>query len=354
MFRTRHTLRRGTIVLRSLLLTALAALASVRPTHAQQSDKLPALHHVGLNSVDPERAVAWYLKLWPAARRAEVDGRPAVQGEMLLIFDRVAQPPPGAWNHRLHRAEPQSAFWHIGAFTNTTNLKARLDSIGVSFSPLFTSPHDTIGVWRSGLAPNAGMLSASQLASAPAAPPRDGGFSYVIAPDGVLFELTGGPTTRDALAHVHFYHEHPQCAANWYAEHLGMPLPPVRSADGSESPRAAWNPCRAAVGEAGWPSLERIGTLRQPTGSVRIAGATISWYPRQCVGDRCGTDQPLVPSRGQALDHVAFTIRDFEARVAHLRRVGIPILAGPYPFAGTRAVMIMDPDGLSVELIEGR
>ena len=32
-----------------------------------------------------------------------------------------------------------------------------------------------------------------------------GGFSYVVAPDGVLFELTGGPDTRPSLSHVHFF-----------------------------------------------------------------------------------------------------------------------------------------------------
>ena len=39
---------------------------------------------------------------------------------------------------------------------------------------------------RSGLAPYAGTLSAAQLAAAAPAPPREGGFSYVVAPDGVL------------------------------------------------------------------------------------------------------------------------------------------------------------------------
>jgi catechol 2,3-dioxygenase-like lactoylglutathione lyase family enzyme len=343
---------------RLLLIVCPTLACAIAPRlEAQATDQptsMPRLHHVGLNSVDPERAIAWYLRVWPAAKRTEVDGLPAVQGEMLLLFTKVAKPPAGAWRDDLHRSEPQSAFWHIGALTNTTEMKARLNAVGVTHLPLYTSPQDTAPVWRSGLSPFAGTLTARQLATAPAAPPRDGGFSYVVAPDGVLFEFSGGPETRDAFSHIHFFRQQPLCAANWYVATLGMELPPVRDANGSESPRAPWEPCDVAYGEAGWPSLEPIGTIRQPAGSVRFGNGAMSWYPRQCVGDRCGRDQPLVPSRGQVLDHVAFTVTGFDALLGKLHRAGVRMLRQPYRFADTRAVMIEDPDGLSVELIESR
>ena len=208
--------------------------------------------------------------------------------------------------------------------------------MGIAHLPLYTSPRDSVGVWRSGLAPYAGTLTAGQLATAPVAPPREGGFSYVVAPDGVLFEFTGGPGTRDALAHVHFFHEQPRCAANWYVEHLGMELPAARG----DAPRAPATPCEAPYGEAGWPSLEPAGTIRQPSAGVRYGNGSMSWYPRQCVGTRCGRDRPLAPSRGQALDHVAFTIDGLDATLARLRRAGVTVLEGPYAFGATRAVMI--------------
>ena len=198
------------------------ALAAQGSAAQRATPAMPALHHVGLNSVDPERAIAWYLRVWPTATRTTVAGVPAIEADMFVMFHRVDRPPAGAWRHDLHRAEPQSAFWHIGAFTNTTDLAARLGPLGVPLLPLFTSPQDTVGVWRSGLAPYAGTLTAAQLATAAQAPPREGGFSYVVAPDGVLFEFTGGPGTRDALAHVHLFHERPRCAARWYVEQLGM------------------------------------------------------------------------------------------------------------------------------------
>jgi catechol 2,3-dioxygenase-like lactoylglutathione lyase family enzyme len=314
------------------------------------------LHHVGLNSIDPDRAIEWYLRAWPAASRTTVAGFPAVKADMLLLFNKVDRPPSGAWRHDLHRSEPQSAFWHIGANTNTTDMKPRLEAIGVAHLPLFTSPQDTRGVWRSGLTPYTGTLTVEQLASAPTAPPRDGGFSYVVAPDGVLFEFTGGPGTRDAFSHMHFFHEHPLCAANWYVEHLGMELPPVRDASGAETPRKPHAPCEAEYGPAGWPSLEQIGTIRSPSGAVRFGNGSMSWYPIQCIRGRCGpsTRTPFAPTRGQALDHVAFTVDSLDALLGRLRRAGVKVLEEPHPFGDTRAFMIEDPDGVAIELVERR
>ncbi|MCC6930305.1 MAG: VOC family protein [Gemmatimonadaceae bacterium] len=361
----RGALRRG---LRCRLAVGLVALVSAvscttparpapalagAPASAQSpSPSLPTLHHVGLNSVDPERAIAWYLALWPSARRTEVAGVPSVQAEMLLMFHRIARQAPGAWRHDLHRPEEQSPFWHIGAFVNTTTLLERLAGTEVAPLPLWISPTDTVGTWRSGLAPYAGTLTAAQLATAAAAPPRDGGFAYVVAPDGVLFELTGGPGTREALAHVHFLHEQPLCAANWYVAHLGFALPPVRDSSGVEHARAPHEPCAVPNGEAGWPSLERVGTIRQPAATVRYGNGSMGWYPRQCTGTRCGGERRLVRSRGQVLDHVAFGIRDFDARYATLVRDGVTILERPHRLGTTRAFMLEDPDGLAIELVE--
>jgi len=334
---------------------AAVCLAGAELAEGQGEARLPMprLHHVGLNSVDPERAIEWYLRVWPAARRTVVAGRPGIEAEMLLLFTKVDRLPRGAWRHDVQRSDPQSAFWHIGAFVNTTDMAQQLAALGIRHLPLFVSPEDSIGVWRSGLAPYSGTVTARMLPNVAPAAPRPGGFSYVEAPDGVLFELTGGPETRPSLSHVHFFHEQPQCAANWYVQHLGMELPPVRDSAGRETPRAPFTPCEATPGEAGWPSLERIGTIRLPNATVRHGNGTLSFYPRQCVGTRCGNEQRLVPSRGQALDHVAFTVTGFDEMLVRQRAAGLKILLEPYAFGSTRAVLIEDPDGLAIELIDG-
>ncbi|MEP6492116.1 MAG: VOC family protein [bacterium] len=344
-------------ILRGVLLPVVALLLfAPRIAKAQGAPaSMPRLHHVGLNSVDPDKAIAWYLKVWPSAKRTTFAGYPAVESDMLVLFNKVDHPPAGAWRDDLHRAEAQSAFWHIGANINSTDIKDRLNAAGVFHLPLYILPNDTTKtVWRSGLAPYAGTPNAAQLAKAEPAAPRDGGFSYVVAPDGVLFELTGGPGTKESFSHIHFFHEQPLCAANWYVDHLEMQLPALRDSSGTESPRPRWDPCEVKFGDAGWPSLEPIGTIRQPAGSVRFANGTMSWYPRQCLGSRCGRDQRLVPSRGQVLDHVAFAVNDFDALYAKLRRDGVKVLEAPHAFGSTRAFMIEDPDGLAIELVEIR
>jgi catechol 2,3-dioxygenase-like lactoylglutathione lyase family enzyme len=319
---------------------------------ASRPADVPALHHVGLNSVDPERAVDWYLRLWPSATRTEIDGRPAVASEMYLVFTQVDDPPDGAFDPTLGRPERQSPFWHIGAFLDTTDGDRRLGALGMTHLPLYTGP-DGGTVWRSGLTRYAGIVTAEGLSAAEPAAPRPGGFSYVLAPDGVLFELTGGPSTSASLSHVHLFQEEPLCAANWYVETLGMSLPPIRNEDGSAAPRPPHEPCEAPRGQAGWPSLEPIGTLRQPRAGVVHGNGNMSWYPRQCVDGRCREDRPLVPSRGQVLDHIAFRVEDVEAWHTWLRSWGVVVLEAPHPFDAGRAIMIEGPDGLAIELVDG-
>lgn len=316
-----------------------------------QTNALPALHHVQLNTVDAESAVDWYLRAWPEAERVEVRAMPAVRAEMLLLFRQVEEAPPGAFNARLGRSEPQSAFWHIGAFVNTTFMEERLKEMGALLLPLYTWPDKDRQVWRSGLVPYIGMRTADEMSEETTVQPRPGGFGYALGPDGALVEFTGGPRTPGSFSHVHFFHERPRCAANWYVEHLGMALPPTRGADGTETPTPSWDPCDAEVGSPTWPSLERDGTIRSPRGGVEFANGSMSWYPRQCTGDRCGGEQPFAPSRGQVLDHVAFTVQDLDRLYTHLQASGVTILETLHPFENTRAFMIQDPDGLAVELV---
>jgi hypothetical protein len=66
--------------MRHLLLSTLIASSLA----AQK--QMPELHHVGLNSVDPDRAIAWYLKVWPSAKRTSFANLPACRGDMLVLF----------------------------------------------------------------------------------------------------------------------------------------------------------------------------------------------------------------------------------------------------------------------------
>ena len=87
----------------SLLLLLGGLVATPARDGRAQADaraSMPRLHHVGLNSVDPERAIEWYLRVWPSAKRTMVAGYPAVEADMLLLFTKVNRSPPGAWAGR--------------------------------------------------------------------------------------------------------------------------------------------------------------------------------------------------------------------------------------------------------------
>ncbi len=302
----------------------------------------PPLHHTHLNTVDAEAAIAWYQTVWPSGTSGSVAGFPAFMTDLPVLFTEVAEPPPGAWDHAQQRAAPQSPFWHIGGFVNTTDVFESLEAQGVKVLRLEIGPGGAPGVVRSGLTPYGGITT--DPAGAEAADPREGGFGYVVGPDGALVELTGSPRTNPSFSHVHLFHERPLCAANWYVDNLGMSLPPRRDpSTGDTIPQVRHENCAdAEVGPPGWPSLERGGAVRAPRAAVRHGSGSLSFYP----------SAPLVPSRGQVLDHIAFEVDDLDRWLEHLRGNGVSGIEGPYDFEATRAAMISGPDGLGIELVE--
>ncbi len=310
------------------------------------AQQLPALHHVHLNTLDAEAAIEWYRTIWPEGRAGEVAGFPAFVAETPLLFTEVEEPPAGAWDRTLQRAEPQSPLWHIGGFVNTTGVFARLREEGVRTIPLEVGPGWGDPVDRSGLTPYAGIQSAERLVDAERAEARPGGFGYLEGPDGALVELTGSVRTTASFSHVHLFHESPRCAANWYVDVLGFRHAPARDPETRERrERERWDPCAAPRAEPGWPSLESGGTIRSPNATILYEGGALSLYPRQ-------GDAPLVPSRGQVLDHVAFAVEGLEEVVARVRASGSTILEEVHRFGDTRAVLIEGPDGLAIKLVE--
>ena len=68
----------------------------------------PHFHHLALNSVDPEAAIAFYLKEFPSTARTSWEGMPALKSptNVLVIFQKLAAPPP---------SNPEiTAYWHFG------------------------------------------------------------------------------------------------------------------------------------------------------------------------------------------------------------------------------------------------
>jgi competence protein ComEC len=330
---------------------------------------MPKYHHIHLNSVDPAQSLDWYARYWLAGKKTTVAGFPAFQGgnDLSLLYTKVDKRAPGAFDKALHRSVPQSAFWTFGSgVVDTVGLVDRLSKIDpkqFEFLPVYSSPDDKKGVIRSALAPQGDqLLTVSQLKEraerekrAPGAQrPGNQDFGYLVDPDGMLVEFNSAMEDH-FWSHNHFWHEQPLCAANWYVDHLGMQLPPVRDPQsGAMTAHDRWTPCDVPVGEVGYPSFMPQGQLRIPIGNVRFANGSWAWYTRQCRNGHCGPghDTPLAPSRGQVVDHVALTFPDLDAVIARLKATNVPIVSGPYKFGDTRAILIEDLDGLAIELIE--
>ena len=342
------------------LLAAVVAVAFGLSVRAQTPAALPmpALHHVGLNVLDPAASQRFYKTMWPQGALTTFAGLPAYKAEMYLLFTKVNRPAGGAFDLQAHRSLQQSALWHIGFETQTptATLKERMKAAKATVVPMFSSEKDSGSLWRAGemgYGRNP-IVTAKMMAERPPGPPEEGGYAYFLGPDRELIEAGGGPGQEDMFHHVHFLHEQPWCAAQWYIDHLGFKRQQARNPSTRQVMEVPIpQPCAVAPGPPSWPSMLPQGTLRNPRVTVDFVDNSFSWYARPCQSGRCREgDAALVPSRGQVLDHVGLTYPDLDKHVPRLRREGVKILEDIHAWGGTRAAMIEDLDGLAIMLVE--
>jgi catechol 2,3-dioxygenase-like lactoylglutathione lyase family enzyme len=302
----------------------------------------PGFHHLHLNSVDPERAIDFYIRHFPRSSKTTWGGVPALAApnDVLVLFTRVTAPPP---------TSPQTALWHFG--WHVTDTRASLESYrsrpDLELLPLYTTDEGGEVFVSSDSWPSTGPtpgLTKAQIAEAKAngvQPTRKGGFGYMRGPDDALVEYAGNhPAER--FNHVHMFQDDPFCAQLWYQAHLNAPVFAGRTAPASLTETT----CRVPRGpERSWPALDRAGMFRAPAAAVVFGDVALPWYVRQ-------GEQPLASSRGHVYDHIALSVRDLDAWIAKLRGEGVTFLEEPYALGSTRAVMIEGPSREALELVE--
>ena len=172
-------------------------------------------------------------------------------------------------------------------------------------------------------------------------PTHQAGFTFTHGPEGLSVEgfERAGETGR--LAQIDMWQDDPVCAELWYQKHLGS----TRRAPRGETAPPTEATCKVAPGEPSWPSTMKQGTRRTPSGRGAYGDVALFWYTRP--GDR-----PLATTRGQAVDHLAFAVRDLDAWVAKLKRENVTFLREPYKFGESRAVMVEGPSHEALELVE--
>jgi catechol 2,3-dioxygenase-like lactoylglutathione lyase family enzyme len=333
---------------KALVAAAVAATviasAGHLPAAAQSALPAPGFHHLHLNAVDPDAAIAFYTRQFPSTAKSAWGGAAALKSpnNVMILFNKVATTAP---------ILPQTAIWHFGWHVvdvrrNLATYKTRPE---VLLQPLFTTEEGGSVLVSSDTWPGTGGvlgLTRPQIAAARAEgvkPAGGAGFAYMVGPDNALIEYQGNfPAER--FNHVHMFQEDPFCAQLWYQKHLGAA--PVQGRSG-EAPRTEEN-CKVARGaDRTWPGLEPEGAFRTPTAAVTFGDVALTWYMRQ-------GDKPLVSTRGHLYDHIALGVADLDAWVAKLRREGVTILEAAYRLGDTRAAMIEGPSREVIELVEVR
>jgi catechol 2,3-dioxygenase-like lactoylglutathione lyase family enzyme len=304
----------------------------------------PGFHHLHLNSVDPDAAIAFYVEQFPTSAKSSWGGFPALAApnNVLILFTRVATAAP---------TSPQTALWHFG--WHVTDTRQSLDAYTarkrLKLLPLYTTDEGGSVFISSDSWPGTGGVpgrTKAQIAEAKAQgiqPARSGGFGYMQGPDDALVEYAGNhPAER--FNHVHMFQDDPFCAQIWYQQHLNAPVFAGRTSPVGMTEST----CHVPRGpERSWPALERQGMFRSPSAAVVFGDVALPWYMRQ-------DEKPLASSRGHLYDHIALTVPDLDAWVAKLRGEGVRFLEEPYRLGATRGAMIEGPSREAIELVEVR
>ena len=329
----------------------VAAAAAVAAGGAQVLAQAPAaieplhFHHVHLNSVNPAAAAAYYAK--PFAKSATTttfNGQPAVKtGNIYILFNKVAKAPTN------ELTGPQTSVWHFGWNTpNSREYNAMFRKMGLTIAQMWNgNDDDSKLVDLSGdvpQPPGGGFPTMEQVLELrakgavvdPAVTP--GGFGYLRGPDGAMIEnAQSGNVER--FNHVHMYHEHPNCAVDWYVTHLGA----TRPANRGQAPAAAGDCKTKTYPPPTFPSFAKRGFVRMPNG-VLIDDISVSMQPWPGGG--------LAPTRGRLYDHWAVSTADLDKTVARLKSEGVKFLEEIHPWGSMRAAMIEGPDRIAIEILE--
>ncbi len=324
---------------RAVFLTVLTVVVVVR---AQEPAKVEPLHfhHVHLNSVNPTAAAEYYSKPFAqSATKTTFNGLEAVKtGNIYLLFTKVPTKPQN------ELTGPQTSIWHFGWNTpDSRKYDETFRAMGLEIAQMWDAADGKLVDMSSDTLP--GFPTQEQileLRTKGTQPTRQGGFGYLRGPDGAMIEnAQAGQTER--FNHVHMYHEHPQCAMEWYATHLGARMPQGRG--GAAPAAASGGDCHTKTyAPPTWPSFAKTGFVREPSGGVLFDDISISIRPWPGGG--------LVSPRGKIVDHWALSTADLDATVARLKRENVKFLEEIHGWGNTRAAMIEGPDRIAIEIVE--
>ena len=147
--------------------------------------------------------------------------------------------------------------------------------------------------------------------------------SYVYGPDGVRVEVYGIPTLPNEVQmnHIHFYASDIPGMKAWYVKTFGA-APSQR-------------PCIACISH---PTMIETGNL---PGMVNLSFG--------------GAKEAQAPTKGRAIDHMGFEVKNLDEFAKKLERQGIKLDVPVHqvPNGKTKVAFLTDPWGTYIELTEG-
>jgi len=284
--------------LRRFVLILCAAYAAASAARGEEPARF---HHVHLNVTNVEESTRFYARVFgavPVKYRGTADA--LFTERSFLLLDQVAKPPPSALT---------SGIWHIGwGGVDVKNefewWKGRGVTIHTPLSPL---------------------------------PGPDNYYFYISGPDRELIEINTMGHHR--FGHVHFFANDVNLTTRWYADHLGLeprrPLP-VPKPEGDMSTFASiW-----------------INSMRCDNVSLIVFGKPDrdpppAWWPDPPL-------RALTPTKGRAIDHIAFAYRAIEPVFERMKRAGVTIvepIAVREPWK-IKSFFVLAPDDVLVEIAQ--
>lgn len=261
----------------------------------------PHFHHVHLNTVDPEKSAEFYRRFFGAVPiHYHGDGAPGVNTERsFILFNKVSTPPPG---------ELSSALWHIGwGGVDGPNEYAYLKSQGIEFQT-------------------------------DVSPLGQNYYMYLYGPDRELIEVYTGEKNH-RYNHVHLLATDTNATVQWFRDNLYLEA----RQPGDVEPRGA-------LGTTFWSN-----TLVVDAVSIIVFGAPDAEHPPSYYPPEAKVGA-FAPTKGRAIDHIAFSFRDIDPVFEHAKANGATIVDGiaQRPELGTRSFFLLAPDDVLVEVVEAK
>ena len=167
-----------------------------------------------------------------------------------------------------------------------------------------------------------GALAKWKANNLPIEPTENPNESYVVAPDGIRIEVYGIPDLPVPIQmnHIHYYASDIPAIQAWYFKAFGA-TPGQRA-------------CVACISK---PAMIDTGNL---------PGVNLS-FSRGIAG--------LAPTKGRALDHIGFDVKNLDALVKKLEAQGIKldVPVRQLPNSSIKIAFLTDPWGTYIELTEG-